>query len=216
MATVATNAPPAPQQPQQAPSTVTVPQAVWTELQAAQTRLAQLEEEKRDSDARALIAEGRADVAVKQAHERWSAAEGRMRKSVLENELAQALADQPFVSASAKEQFTRLIKSELQVDAVGDTYSVRGPAFENPREYVASQLARPEYSHFMAAAAPAPGAQAMPGQQAPGAPPAEPRNFSEALMMKFGANPIMGVRRAPASAPAAIDLRQPFGLRPSR
>ncbi len=47
------------------------------------------------------------------------------------------------------DQLTSILRGQLQVEAQGDSYVVRTPAFVSATDYVAATLAKPEFAHFL-------------------------------------------------------------------
>ncbi len=76
--------------------------------------------------------------------------QSRAKRYALEGELARALASQPLVPGGAQ-QLTTLWRDQFNVQAEGDTFAVRTPAFQTVGDFVAQHLALPEYAHFVRA-----------------------------------------------------------------
>ena len=139
--------------------------AVYTSVQ---TRITELEaaEQKRIAEAhaaevKALQAKGQIEAAFnlqrEQARQELEAerkklreTEDRAQRYALDGELARALAVQPLVPGGA-DQLTQLWRHQFTVEAQGDTFTVRTPDFQPVGTWIAAQLGRPEYAHFLRA-----------------------------------------------------------------
>jgi hypothetical protein len=196
-----------------------------------QARLARVEEEQQEREAAAreeqvklLAAKGQVEEALRTQRENAekriadertarAATEERAKRYALEGELARALASQPLVNGGA-EQLTKLLADQFTVEAQGNTFTVRSSDFRPVGEYIGAMLGRPEYSHFLRAQNPAGGTGGTVGvqsvQTAPSqaAPPAEPKNFSDAVIMQYQAMQMTG------QTDARTDPKLGFGLRP--
>jgi hypothetical protein len=201
--------------------------AVFTAMQA---RLAKIEEDNaareaanREEQIKILAAKGQIEEALKQQRESAAAAlreeqarrlqvEERAKRYALDGELARSLAAQPLVPGGA-EQLTALLRDKFTVEAAGAGYAVRSEDFRDVGSYVGAILGRPEFSHFLRAQNPgggtgAVGAQSVQTAAASSAPPAEPKNFSDAVFMQFAAT-------QKTTADPRLNPTVPFGLRPT-
>ena len=214
------------------PATVPISQDQLQQFMAAQTRLAQLETEARQREeaasaeaARLLAAKGQVEEALKTIQSQSEAklraeAEARMRteerakRYALDNELSKALAGHPLLPGTS-DQLTAILRSQLQVEAQGDSYVVRTPTFVPALDFVSQTLARPEFAHFLrphgAGGAGAGGAATTPTPVANPTPAPEPKNFSEAIILQMKA-----MQQQKQEQPAALDPRQGFGLKAIR
>ena len=111
----------------------------------------------------------------------------------LDGELARALATQPLVAGGA-DQLSQLWRSQFSVESQGDTFAVRAPDFQPVGTWIAAQLGRPEYAHFLRAQNPVGGtAGGPPGSQGAPTPAANPvvadgpKNLSEAVLLTIAA-----------------------------
>jgi hypothetical protein len=179
---------PAPAAPS-APATVTLTADQFQAYAALQSRLAALETEQKQRETaateervRLLTQKGEAENAVKLIREEKdkdlaaeraarSTLEDRAKRYALDGELSRVLASQPLVPGGA-DQLTRLWRSEFSVHPEGDSFMVRTPTHQSVGDFVAAQLARPEYAHFVRASNPAGGTGGVSpaGQAAPTAP----------------------------------------------
>jgi hypothetical protein len=155
-------APPAPVQP----ATVTIPLEQLQTFTSIQARLAQMESEQRSRDeaARAeqvklLAQKGEIEKALQVQREEAqkqldseranrASVEERSKRYALDGEVSRVLASQPLVPGGA-EQLTQLWRNQFVVEAQGDGYAVRTPTYQSVADFVSSQLARPEYAHFV-------------------------------------------------------------------
>jgi hypothetical protein len=148
------------------PQTVTIPVEQLQAFTGVQARLAQLEAEQRNREAAAqqeqakiLAQKGEVENALRMLREqseqqvqveraKLSATEDRAKRYALEGELSRVLGSQNLVSGGA-DQLSRLWRQEFHVQAEGESFVVRTPTFQSVNEFVQSQLARPEYAHFV-------------------------------------------------------------------
>ena len=200
----ATPPPATPAQPQ----TVTIPLEQLQTFTSVQARLAQMEADQRSRDeaARAeqvklLAAEGRdrkrpADSARRGAEDSSTpsgqsraAVEERAKRYALDGEVSRVLASQPLVPGGA-EQLTQLWRNQFVVEPQGDSFTVRTPTFQSVGDFVAAQLARPEYAHFIRASNPG-GGTAGHDRCAPGRPDVagEPGRADPAQELRRGDHP---------------------------
>ena len=205
-ATPPTAPPPAtPAQPQ----TVTIPLEQLQAFTSVQARLAQMEADQRSRDdaARAeqvklLAQKGEIENALRIQREEGqkqldserasrSAVEERAKRYALDGEVSRVLASQPLVPGGA-EQLTQLWRNQFVVEPQGDSFNVRTPTFQSVGDFVAAQLARPEYAHFVRASNPGGGTagatgahQAAPTSPANPAAPIQPKNFGEAIILQM-------------------------------
>jgi hypothetical protein len=197
--------PAAPLQPQ----TVTIPLEQLQTFTSVQARLAQFEAEQRSRDeaARAeqvklLAQKGEIENALRLQREEGqkaldaerssrAAVEERAKRYALEGEVSRVLSSQPLVPGGA-EQLSQLWRNQFVVEPQGDSFNVRTPTFQSVGDFVAAQLARPEYAHFIRASNPGGGTAGTTGahQAAPTSPanppaPVAPKNFGEAIIMQI-------------------------------
>ncbi len=153
------------------PQTVTIPLEQLQAFTAVQARLAQMESDQRGRDdaARAeqvklLAQKGEIENALRIQREEAqkqldserasrSVVEERAKRYALDGEVSRVLASQPLVPGGA-EQLTQLWRSQFVVEPQGDSFNVRTPTFQSVGDFVAAQLARPEYAHFVRASNP--------------------------------------------------------------
>jgi len=191
--------------------TVTIPLEQLQVFTSIQARLAQMETDQktRDESARAelvktMAAKGQVEEALRTQREqaqkdidaervKHSQLEERAKRYALDGQLTAALAAQPLVSGGA-EQLTQLWRSQFIVEPQGDTFNVRTQDFQPVGSWIAAQLGRPEYAHFLRAQNPAGGTAGGTGTQSapttPGNPVTgneQPKNMSEAVMMTMAA-----------------------------
>jgi hypothetical protein len=206
VAAVPASAVPAPANPQ----TVTIPLEQLQTFTTMQTRLAQVEleqrarEDKATADRVTLMAQkGEIEKAMAIQREEAQkqldgeratrlALEDRAKRYALDGDLSRVLASQPLVPGGA-EQLTQLWRSQFVVEPQGEGFTVRTPTFQSVGDFVASNLAKPEYAHFIRAQNPAGGtagggssgaAAAPTGPANPAAPPV-PKNFGEAIILQM-------------------------------
>jgi hypothetical protein len=212
------------------PQTVTIPLEQLQTFTSIQARLAQIEAEGRQRELQAqqeqaaiLAKKGEVENAlnlVRQqseqqlANERAARAtvEERAKRYALDGELSRALASQPLVPGGA-EQLTQLWRSQFVAEPQGDSFTVRTPTFQSVGDFVAAQLGRPEYAHFVRAQNPgggtggvSPASQTAPTQPAQTAAPEAPKTLSEAV--------ILTMKDMKSTAPdGRTDMQTGFGLR---
>ncbi len=213
------------------PQTVSIPLDQLNAFTAMQARLAKVEEEQgrreaaaREEQVKILAAKGQVEEALRTQREEAQRAleaervqraqvEERAKRYALDGELARALGSQPLVAGGA-EQLTHLLRDHFVVEPQGNSFQVRTQDFRSVGDYIGAMLGRPEYAHFLRAQNPGGGTGGVGGQSTPTpagnpAPPVEPKNFSEAVLMQFQASGGKG----------AVDPRLtptvPFGLKPT-
>lgn len=199
---------PAPAAAAAAAQNVTIPLEQLNVFTAMQARLAKIEEDRaRDAaDAQRAAAEALAkkgelenaftqlrqqsEQAVQAERAKLMAAEERAKRYALDNELTRNLAAQPLVPGGA-EQLTQLWRNQFNVDPQGDSFAVRTPTMQSVGDYIAAQLGRPEFAHFLrpnstgGTGGASPAGQSAPTAPANAAPPVQPRNFSEAVILEM-------------------------------
>jgi hypothetical protein len=216
-----------PLEPAPAPTTVNVSAAELKELQSAaaqyQQLIAQKELEATAANIRAAQAAGETEALARQHRQNIEAERARAASVAKKAELAQALAGRPLVPGAAS-QLSHLWNSELHADATTDGFAVRTAGFQDVNTFVTEQLARPEYSHFLANSPATPPATrpATPGAAAPATPTPQPEpvDLGSRLLAEYQ-------QRRAAQGPApdgrfqasrdAEGRKQPmagFGLRP--
>lgn len=189
--------------------------ARFAEAEVASQRAAQ-EAQRREAEALAqagqirealTMVRAQTDQQIAAERQARQQTEERARRYALDGELSRALASQQLVPGGA-EQLTQLWRSQLTVDSQGDSFVVRTPTFQPVGEFVAQQLARPEYSHFVRAQNPGggtggvdPAGQAAPTNpaQTPLAP--QPRNMGEAVILHM-----QGIQKAQGDPRANMNL----------
>ena len=157
---------PPPADPNAPPALVPIPHEQLQSLMASQTRLAQLEAEARQREeaataeqARLLAAKGQVEEALKSIQQQSEAklaaeAQARMRSEerakryALDNELSKALSMHAILPGTT-DQLTAILRGQLQVEAQGESYVVRTPAFVSAIDHVATTLGKPEFAHFL-------------------------------------------------------------------
>lgn len=216
--------PPAPAPPQ----TVTIPLEQLQVFTATQARLAQVEQEQRQRDADAqrekadlLVKKGEIESAMKLLREqtesqvnaekaRFAALEERAKRTARDRELALALAAQPLASPAAAQQLTTLFRDEFNVEEQGGSFVVRTPTFQSVKDFIAQQLARPEYAHFVKAGTQGGTAGATGGHQdrptPQGQQPEPPKNMGEEVVA------FMKQQKAAAGDPRT-NMALPMGLK---
>ena len=212
---------------------------------AMQSRLVKVEEEQqlRDEAARtetikALAAKGQVEEALRTQREqaerdlaavrlRLSQTEERAKRYALDGELARTLASQPLVTGGA-EQLTELWRNKFVVEPQSDTFTVRTQDFQNVGVFIAAQLGRPEYAHFLRPVNPAGGSGASAASQSAQTAPAQsavgdqPRNLGDAIALKMAGIARQQQKDAHLSGGASINAEgvisreaaAGFGLRP--
>src|SRR5271163_1561193 len=191
------------------PQTVTIPLEQLQTFTSVQARLAQLEAEQRqrDESARAeqvklMAAKGEIENALRLQREEAqkqldaerssrAAVEERAKRYALDGEVSRVLASQPLVPGGA-EQLTQLWRNQFIVEPQGESFTVRTPTFQSVGDFVAAQLSRPEYAHFVRASNPGGGTAGATGahQTAPTSPanaaaPTQPKTFGEAIILQM-------------------------------
>jgi hypothetical protein len=213
--------------------TVTIPLEQIQAFTSMQARLAQLESEQRSREqaaqqeqARILAEQGKLQDALRMLRDqseqqvqaeraRMAQVEERAKRYALDGELSRSLAACNLVSGGA-EQLTQLWRNQFIVEAQGDSFAVRTPTFQSVGEFVAQQLARAEYSHFVRAQNPGggtggvlPSAQSPPGTPANPAQPPQPKNMGEAVILHM-----QGMQRAQGDPRSNMSLA--MGLKAAR
>jgi hypothetical protein len=197
----------APSQPT-AVAGITLSPEQWAAYTSAQSRLAELEEierrraaEAQAAEIKALQAKGQIEQAFNLQREqsrveldterkKLRELEDRAKRYALDGELARALAEKPLVPGGA-EQLTQLWRGQFSVEAQGDTFAVRAPDFQPVGPWIAAQLGRPEYAHFLRPQNPGGGTVSGPMAQGGPTPPAQipaadqPRNLGEAIAIQM-------------------------------
>jgi hypothetical protein len=137
---------------------------------------------------------------------------------LVEDELRRALAADSFVSEHAASQAKTLLKSGLRAEPSGDGFAVRTPTGQPVGEFVAAQLARPEYAHFLRSGT-AHGGTAFPGQRPSAPAPFQPEPEPPVGRMTLGERMLMQAHQArvarqarQAAADPATDMALPYGL----
>jgi hypothetical protein len=191
------------------PQTVTIPLEQLQTFTSVQARLARMEADQRSRDeaARAeqlklMAAKGEIENALRIQREEAqkaldaerssrAAVEERAKRYALDGEVSRVLSSQPLVPGGA-EQLTQLWRNQFVVEPQGDSFAVRTPTFQSVSDYVAAQLGRPEYAHFIRASNPSGGTagttgahQAAPTSPANPAAPMQPKNFGEAIILQM-------------------------------
>ena len=228
---VASDAPPppaSPVDPNTPPALVPIPQEQLQAFLAAQTRLGQLELEARQREeaaqaetARVLAAKGQVEEALKTIQAQSEAklraeadarlrTEDRAKRYALDNELSKALSMHPLLPGTT-DQLTSILRGQLQVEAQGESYVVRTPAFVSATDHVAATLGRPEFAHFLrphgAGGAGGGGSTSAPTPAANPTPAAQPKNFGEAIILQM-----QELAKGAAVVDAKVDMSKSFGL----
>ena len=238
------SAPVAPSAQQTVPTGITLTAEQWAAYTSTQSRIAELEEveRRRANDAqaaevKALQAKGQieqafalqrqqAQLELEAERKRLKDTEDRAKRYALDGELARSLASQPLVAGGA-EQLTQLWRNQLSVEPQGDSFAVQAPGFQPVSSWIAVQLGRPEYAHFLRSQNTGGGTQGgPPGTQGlmtttpQSPPPVQPKNMSEAIMMQIAAqqkntaNPLLsGATQEQADGSVTRQPALGFGLR---
>lgn len=191
---------------------MSIPKTVYDQYQQGLVELGRVRAEKeaeisaaKVKEATALAKAGEAERAVQILQDKALAdltaekaqrtlLEERAKRYALDGELARALSSQPLVPGGA-EQLTELFRGKFVVEPEGDTFKVRThQTFEPVGAFIAAQLGRPEFAHFVRAQNPQGGIAGTGGQgttPTPSATPAtnpEPRNLSDAIILGITQN----------------------------
>jgi hypothetical protein len=227
--------------------TVTIPLEQLQAFTSVQARLAQMEADQRARDeasraelVKAMAAKGQIEEALRTVRDqaqkdleaerkRLAQTEERAKRYALEGQLAQALASQPLVTGGT-EQLTELWRSKFIVEPQGETFNVRTPDYQPVSAWIAYQLSRPEFAHFLRAKNPdggtlggPPGTQGSPtGPSSAVTTMDQPRNMGEAIALKMAGIAKTTAANANLSGGARLSeagtvIREPadgFGLRP--
>lgn len=191
------------------PNVVPLPKAMYEELmgykatvakQAAEALVA--EAARKESELKAQIEKGEIkqtlELIRKQAEDATAAersqraqTEERAKRYALTAEVSKALASHSLVPGGAA-QLSTLWANEFVVEAAGDSYAVRTPAFQSVGDYVASKLASSDFAHFVRSTTQGgTGASAAASQAAPtpaptpAAPFVPPSQLGEAAMLDW-------------------------------
>jgi len=200
-----------PTDPNAPPATVTIPFDQLKQYNEAQQRLVQIEAEQRareesarteqlklmaqKGDVERALSELREDSRKQVDSEKATrmAMEERVKRYAVEGELSRALSGFNLVPGG-NDQLTTLFRGQLMAEARGDGFIVQTPTTYKPaKDFVAEQLGRPEYAHFLRASNPAggtaggasSGALAGPTSPANPAAPPVPKNFGEAIILQM-------------------------------
>jgi hypothetical protein len=212
------------------PQTVTIPLEQLQTFTSIQARLAQVEAEQRQRDDAARVEQVKllaqkgeienalriqreqAEQQINSERAQRATIEDRAKRYALDGELARVLASQPLVPGGA-DQLTQLWRSQFTVEAQGDSFAVRTPTFQSVRDFVATQLAQPQYAHFIRSTNQGGTAGTTGAHQAdptppvhPAAPP-QPRTLGEAVILH------MQSLKGGAGTDPRLDLSSPMGLR---
>jgi len=229
---VVSDAPPAAPAVPPPPPVVQIPQDELTTLRNSHVRLQELEAEARKREEllqqekiKALTDKGQVEEAFKSMKaesegklraesDARQRSEERAKRYALDNELAKAMSMHPLLPGT-NEQLTSILRNQLQVEAQGDSYVVRTPAFVSAIDHVSQTLAKPEFAHFLrphgAGGAGAGGANAAPTPPANPAPAPQPKNFGEAIILQM-----QELARNRTAVDASKDMTQSFGLGASK
>jgi hypothetical protein len=214
--------PPAAQVAAEAAKTISVSAEEWATILKTREELGKIQAQQREQEAKAreeqikaMTTKGEIENAFKALRDdsekqlqaeraRLAEIENRAKRYALDGELARALASQPLVPGAA-DQLTRLFRSEFVVEPAGDSFKVQSSiGFQAPAEFIAAQLARPEYAHFVRAQNPGGGTAGTTGahQAAPTSPanPVQdtpPRSLDEAILR-------MAIAKKAVSAPGNL------------
>jgi hypothetical protein len=196
--------------------TVTIPLEQLQAFTSIQTRLAQMETDQRARDeaartetVRLMAAKGdvenalrtlreQAEKDLKAERDKLTATEERARRYALDGELARSLASHALVPGGA-EQLTQLWRSQLVVQPQGDSFSVTTPTFQPVGDFIAAQLGRPEYAHFVRAQNPGGGTAGGTTVQTPHTQAANP--VAELPPRSMGEAILRGIKAAQKDAP---------------
>ncbi len=204
-----------------------VPTVPLEQFTAIQVRLAELEKERADREAKARQVEiealkvkgdyekvfslqreqSQAELQVERT--RLREIEERAKRYALDRELAIALASKPLVPGGA-EHLTRLLRDDFQVTTAGDSFVVQSKDFRSVGDYIGVMLSRPDYQCFVRANNPS-GGSGGPGVQSVQTstlttPTEVPATFSDAVIA------LAKAQSATAKNPQ-FDRTVPFGLR---
>jgi hypothetical protein len=142
-----------------------------------------------------------------------SAIEERAKRYALDGTLSRVLASQPLVPYGA-EQLLAQWRSQFVVEAAGDSFTVRTPTFQSVEDFVAAELAKPNYAHFIKAKNPDGGVGGATGGGNPAptgggntAPQAVPKTLQEAILMDHQAKV-----KAMTSEDPRFNTRLPMGF----
>jgi hypothetical protein len=225
-----TDKPAAPSDKPAAPATVTISTETYQTFVALQTEHMKLQQEQRQREDEArkekldlMVKEGKAQEAIRETRddadrrvkteqELRMQIESRAKKYAIDSELIRALSDQK-LNPGAGEQLTDLFRKHFNAEPQGESFAVRTVGGQSPAEFVAAQLAQPNFAHFKPATG-AGGAGGSAGGQFSGpTPPAivaagkEPATLGEAIIAQFAA------RKAADTTDARLDMSSGMGLR---
>jgi hypothetical protein len=211
--------------------TVTIPLDQLNAFTSMQARLASIEEThqreateaaRRESEALAKKGElesalqqlrQQSDQAVAAERSKLTATEERAKRYALDGELARTLSSLPLVQGGA-EQLTQLWRNQFQVQAEGESFAVRTPTFQTVGQFVADQLAKAEYAHFLRAQNTGGTAGSTGGHQAAPTPPAQPGSNQPATL---GEAVILHMQNMKKEAgDPRLNTSLPFGLRAAK
>jgi hypothetical protein len=191
--------------------TIPLPKSLYDDLIAAKASLAALHQQQAEQrraaeqeQARILAQKGEIEAAMKILREQTdqllaseraakAATEERAKRYALDGVVERELAPYDFLNSKLRALFAAEVRSELRVEAEGDTFSVRSPDLQPAAAVIAAKLAQPDYQAFLRPKGnPAGGTQPNPSappavdpaaQQRtapePSQPAAQPRNLGE-------------------------------------
>jgi hypothetical protein len=160
-------------------------------------------------------------MAEQDAAERLARLEASLTEAAKDAGIAGAVAGVPFAPGAA-EQFTRLVRGEVSCHEEGGRLIATGPGFQPIADFVRSKLTSPEFAHFVRSSTQQPSstpssAGSPPAAQPPPAalpPLANDGSIGDWALAHHHAKAAEAARGAGSNA--AIDMSQPFGLRPRR
>jgi hypothetical protein len=190
---------------------VAVPVATFQQMQNDLNTLkqvtAQREVETAAANAKAMVAEGRADTLARQHRQEVEAERNRAANFATQAELGRALASQPLAPGAA-EQLTKLWSGNLTASPTDTGFAVRTTDYKDVPTFVSEQLSKPEWQHFRADRQPATPASAPNANSQPAAPP---RTVGEYFAQEAQANLAAQAQLATQTNPAN-DMSKSFGL----
>jgi hypothetical protein len=224
-------APPPPAPAAGAPPTVTISTEQYQVLTGAVTRMAQMESEQRGREDAARLEQvnlmaqrGEVEKALRETREdaerrvnaeraQRDTIERQAKRYAVDGELNRILASQSNLVPNAAEQLVQLWRNQFQAEPQGETFVVRTPSAQSPGDFIAAQLALPQYAHFQRPASQG-GTGGGPGAQQSGPTPAAnpaaapvPKTLGEAVILHMQA-----IEKAKPSD-TRLDMSSSMGLR---
>jgi hypothetical protein len=213
--------------------TVNIPLSQLQAFTSIQARLAEIEAQQRaqqeaaqQAQARLTIEKGQLEDGLRMLREQSEQAlsaerqkladiESRAKGYALDGEVARAMAGIPFHNDRARRQFEAEVRSELMIEAQGNTFVARTATFQTPAQLVQAKIDNPEYAYLLAPRGVA-GTQGTGTTQAAPAPAADPAPVAPPTFKNLGhawlAQAKENIAARQTNSNPLLDPSRPFGL----